>query len=420
MITNYLADTVLLVSFLVSVTAYVSISKHEGSYLNILTPSFLLTIPSSYLLPWFFFRIFGTGATSYAFTYVYATIAAENVVFAWAYLRPPGKLLRLPSCYSYENFDFLAFASIGLALAMYAPILIEFPQYLADPRQIYTHTRIGFGINFFVSSTLAFVAVILIAFSNRSRKMKTVVVVAAAVILALHGSKGQLVTLAALILLFEVYVKGRKIKFWPSLLVGAVLSVFVLLLFAASMSLGESASDALESISEYSDYTRNAMLIIDSHYPLQYGRLTVASAIIGRIPRVLMPNKPRTFGFLKLDEEFYPEYVDAEAGAPDFGIGAQYADFGAFAIVYLCAFAYVNGWLARVFVSRVKISRHPADFIVLALAASVSLFPVGGVGWVLPETVALALLLRLCSCVGAKTVFRERLRTKLRPAPSVP
>lgn len=414
MISTSSADLVLLVSLLVSFSSYVYLSKHEGSYLNLLTPSFVPAIPAIYLLPWFFAHVFGTGASPYAFIYVYATVALENVIFVYVYTRPKKKLFRLPFFYSYKNFDVLSYAFLGTAVLMYVPILLQFPEYLLSPRQIYEHTRTGFGVSFYISSTFAYLAVIMVLFSKKNRWLKGAVTAAAAIVLSLHGSKGQVLSLVSVLLLFEVYVRGRKLKFWPSLLVGVGMSVFVLLLFLATMSLGESPADMLEGISRYSDYTRNAILIIDSHYPMQYGKLTMEGEIIGRIPRVLMPDKPRSFGGLRLADQYYPEAMDADAGAPDFGMGVQYADFGAFAIVYLAGFAALRGWLARVFAGRLRFSRHPADFVLFIFMASVSIFAVGGIGWLLPEVLVVAVLLRFASGVGSDKIYRERIIFKPR------
>jgi hypothetical protein len=410
MISSWLADTVLVASLMVSLGAYLFVSRREGSYLNILTPSFLTIVPAYYLLPLFFGHVFGNEASPYAYTYVYTTLAVENVAFACAYTQPIRRLFRLPFGYSYGNLAFLSVASLGLAVLLYVPVLIEFPEYLLDPRQIYTHTRTGFGINFYTSSTLSYLAVILIQFSGRSRWVKGLVILVAAVILALHGSKGQVLSLALLLALFEVYVKSRKVKLLPSLLAGTGLAFFALLLMAATMALGNSPAEVLEAVSSYSDYTRNAMLVIDSHFPIQYGRLTLESQIIGRIPRVLMPNKPKNYGGLYLDDQFFPESMDLDAGSPDFGIGVQYADFGVFAIAYLAVFAILRGWLARIFVSRLRSSSHPADFVLVAFLADISLIPVGGIGWLLPEAVFLALLLRFASTFGADKIYRERIR----------
>lgn len=415
MISTGLADTILLCSLAVCVAAYVYVSRREGSYLNLLTPTFVIAVPAYYLLPLVFTVFTRTDATVYAYAYVYATLAVENVVFAYVYTRPARKLIRLPLAYSYDNFTSFAFFFIGLSVLAYAPVVLQFPEYILHPREIYTHTRTGFGIYFYLSSAFSYLSVILIQFSNRSRAVKGVVVLAAMAVLILHGSKGQVLSLVLLLALFEVYIKGRKVNLWASLLVGAGLGVLGVLLLAATMALGDSPAEALQSMSEYSDYTRNAMLVIDSRFPIQYGRLTMESQIIGRIPRAIMPNKPKNFGAMYLDDYFYPESLDQDAGSPDFGVGVQYADFGYLAIVYLALFAILRGWLARIFVTRLRLSRHPSDFFMLAFLANVSLIPVGGIGWLFPEALLITLFLRFASSLGAQKLFRESIRLK-RPA----
>ena len=411
MISPGLANIVMLASLLVSVCAYVVVSKREGSYVTILTPSFIISVPAYYLLPLVYANWFGTEASPYAHIYVYATLAVESLVFAYFYTRPRTPVLRLPFAYAHNNFGWLTFAFLAVAVLLYAPVLLQFSDYLLDPRKIYAQTRTGFGVNFYISSSLAYLAVILILFSKRSSAVKAVVVLVSALILSLHGSKGQVLSLLFLIILFEIYVKRRKLKLMPALMVCAGLTLVGAALFAATMVLG-SPLEALESISQYSDYTRNAMLVIDSNIPRQFGRLTLESNTVSLIPRVLMPSKPKNFGPMYLDEQFYPEAVDEDAGSPAFGMGLQYADFGALAIVYLAFFAALRGWLAHIFVKRLKLTRHPADFIVVAFLADITLFPIGA-GWLLPETIIVAILIRYASSLGADQVYREHIRTKL-------
>ena len=397
---------------------YVLVSRHEGSYLNILTPAFLISIPAYYLLPLASTHLFGNDASPYAYTYVYATLATENIAFAYGYLRSRRNLVRLPCHFSYSNFGPLSLVFLAIALLMFAPIVLEFREYIFDPRQIYEHTRVGFGFTFYVSSTLAYLSVILIEFSGYSRWVRWGVILLCTALLSLHGSKGQVLSLFLLLALFEVYVHGRRVRLAAALAVCGALSLLVLFLFIASMAIEKNPLEALETISQYSDYTRNAMLVIDSDFPLQYGRLTLEGHVYGRIPRVLMPEKPTNFGALYLDDQFFAESLDAEKGSPDFGIGLQYADFGIFAIVYLAIFGAIRGWLARTFVRRLHGSQHPADFFVVAFLANISLFPVGAVGWLLPEAFLVAFFLRFASRIGSEEVYRDRIRISERVSSS--
>jgi len=68
--------------------------------------------------------------------------------------------------------------------------------------------------------------------------------------------------------------------------------------------------------------------------------------------------------------------------------------------------AALKGWFARIFVNRLRLTNHPADFFMIIFLADISVFPIG-IGWLLPEALLLALFLRLLSTVGAKNVFRD-------------
>jgi hypothetical protein len=418
MISIFPAVLAISASLVIAILAYLVLSKHEGSSINILTPSFVMGVPALYLLPLMYAKIFGAEGSTYAHFYVYLVLAVESLAFVYAYTRTGHKVLPMPGASSYSNFDLVSLLCLSAGVLLYVPVLIEFHEFIFDPRQIYMQTRTGFGIQGFVSSTLAYIAVILILFSRRSKTVKALTILLATGLLSLHGSKGQVLAVGMILLLYYVYVLGRKVTFARSMIVYACTGVVVLLLFAVTMSLGENAADALEAISSYSDYTRNAMLVIDSHYPLQYGRLTIESNTLGVVPRQLMPGKPKNFGTFALAEEFYPDWFDKDTGSPAFGVGVQYADFGSLAILYLALCGLLRGWLARIFVNRLKVTHHPADFFMVAFLADIGLFPIG-TGWLLPEALCVALFLRFVSRIGAPKVFRDIQRKTISVQPTM-
>ncbi len=410
MISTGLASSVILISLTISLLAYLFVSRHEGSYVNILTPTTLVGVPALYLLPLVYTYIFQTEGTPFAFVYIYATLATQNVVFAISYTRRPIRPIHLPFRFGYSNFWAYSIVCLILAAVVFIPVLVQFPEYLLSPRQLYAETRTGYGSSSFTSATLAFLSVIFVLFSGRSRRKKALVIIANVLVLSLHGSKGQILEVVFFILLYVLYVKGKRFGLMTSLVGAACVSGTILLLFAASMTLGESVMEIVQSVSEYSDYTRNDLLVIDSHMPPQFGRLIFEANTISLIPRVLMPSKPKNFGAFYLAEEFFPERFDADTGAPAFAIGVPYADFGWLAIVYLAIFSAITGWLSRVCVNRLKVTRHPGDLILVAFMADVTLFPIGGGGWFLPETLVMVFLVRYISCFGAATVYREHSR----------
>lgn len=409
MISLATANAIIVGSLVLSLLVYVRLSRYEGTYVNVLTPGFIIDVPANYLLPLAYISWYGIEASTYACVYVFATMTLQKFVFVQAYTRTGNGLIRLPFRWSYCNFAFLSLACLGAAVAVYAPLLLQFRDYLLDPRQIYIQTRTGFGPQFYTSSILAYLAIILILFAKRHWLIKAFVILAATGILFLHGSKGQVLSVVLLLLLFLVYVKRTKFTFTVTLITCCSVAAAVLVLFSLTMYLGESPREAIETISRYSDDTRNAMLVIDSDFPVQYGRLTIEANTLTFVPRALVPNKPKNFGPFYLDEQFYPELMDRDEGAPRFGIGVQYADFGAFAIVYLTFFSALKGWLARLFVNRVKLTNHPADFFVVSFLADVGLFPIGA-GWLFPEAILVALFIRYVSRIGTHSAHTRILR----------
>jgi len=128
------------VSFSIAVLAYVVLSKREGSFINILTPSFITSIPAFYLLPLVYLRLFGAEGTTYAHFYVYATLAVETVAFVYAYTRTGDRVVRLPGVSSYSNFGLVSSLCLGAGVLLYIPVLMEFREFIFDPRQIYIQT----------------------------------------------------------------------------------------------------------------------------------------------------------------------------------------------------------------------------------------------------------------------------------------
>src|SRR5580765_732413 len=148
MISIETADMVILASFLLSIGAYLWLSRREGTYFNLLVPSLVVSAPASYVFPWLYSHLFGVEATKYSFLYVYVALAAENIAFVYGYTLAKERLVRLPFRFAYCKFTFLSFASLSVGLLLYVPVLIEFREFLLDPRQIYAQTRTGFGVQF--------------------------------------------------------------------------------------------------------------------------------------------------------------------------------------------------------------------------------------------------------------------------------
>src|SRR5258705_10409840 len=122
MIPIHLAVLAIGASLLVAVLAYIVLSKNEGSSLNILTPSFITAFPALYLLPLVYLRVFGPEASTYAYFWVYVTLAVETLVFVYAYTRTGNKVVRLPGLSSYCNFERVSVLCLCVGILLYVPV----------------------------------------------------------------------------------------------------------------------------------------------------------------------------------------------------------------------------------------------------------------------------------------------------------
>src|SRR5437016_2769115 len=95
-------------SFIIFIVAYLVLSKHEGSNINILTPSLVMSIPAYYLFPLAYLNLFGPEGSTYSHFWVYSALALEPLIFVVAYMRTGNKVLRLPGASAYANFGLVS------------------------------------------------------------------------------------------------------------------------------------------------------------------------------------------------------------------------------------------------------------------------------------------------------------------------
>jgi hypothetical protein len=324
-----------------------------------------------------------------------------------------------PAASPSHNYTLSPWILLAASILLYLPILIEFREFLLFPREIYMRTRTGYGIEFFGSSLLMYLALITYLFKRKKSLSGGVVLGGICIALIyLHGSKGELLELIEIFILYRVYILRRAVTFASAVAsIGAIALVGCLsfALFEGLTNVGELAV----SMAGYSDYTQNAILVIDNpNGQFFWGRLTLEDEIYTRIPRLIMPNKPKDFGSFKLASIYYPEWFQGDTGSPAFGIGEQYADFGVFAIILISLWSVLSGWVAALLVASLRRRPEPGRFVVLLFFSGVDIIPLGS-GYLLPETIVLAAALAF--------VYRHRLAlfkkprmTKLLGAPAGP
>jgi hypothetical protein len=374
------------------VATYVYVSVRERSYLNVLTPTFAFLVPANYLLELYHLWLFGPSGSQYAYALMYACYTATFIGFALGYLKVQLPALRLPFTAAEAAGNGTApYLVLAAAVALYWPVLSEFREELAHPRQIYEQTRSGYGAYFFLSTTLCYLALVLLLFKRRRRRFELALfTLTCLVFLWLHGSKGQMLLVVFVLAVYQVYVRARSVSLVSFALFGAALGALGLGLFLiVNPSLLVNSED-LQGIAAYSDYTRNGLLVIDSDVGPLYGRLSVEQQIYSRVPRPLFPDKPNDYGALYLAEHFFPDAFQRGAGAPAFSFGIELADFGVLALPFLLLESLLGGMLLRMFMKGLRRHQGPGDFIMVLSASGLSLIPLSG-AFLLPEMLILAI-----------------------------
>jgi hypothetical protein len=382
----------ILASFICVVATYVYVSIREGSYLNVLTPTFALLLPANYMLELYHLWLFGPSGSQFAYALMYACYAATFVAFALGYLKMRVPALRLPFTADEATGNGLApYLVLALAVAVYWPVLSEFRGQLANPREIYEQTRSGYGTYFFLSTTLCYLALVLLLFKYRLGRVElTLFTLMCLVFLWLHGSKGQMLLVVFILAMYWVYVRGQSMSLARFALFGAAMTSVGVGLFLITNPALLVDSEDLQGISAYSDYTRNGLLVIDSDIGPLYGRLNLEQQFYSRVPRPLFPDKPNDFGALYLAEHFFPDAFQRGSGAPAFSFGLELADFGVLALPFLLLENFLAGMLLNMFMKGLRRHQGPGDFVMVLFASGLPMIPLAG-AFLLPESLILAI-----------------------------
>jgi hypothetical protein len=323
-------------SLAVVLVTYLFFSRRSRNYINVLTPFLLVSVPAYFVLELINIYVRGYDGSRFAYVYIYVTYAVGVIAKAVGFLAAPrigtSLLLRMPQI----RIAGLPYILLIFACALYAPVLMEHPDLLASPREIYALTRVGYGLESILSTFCIYVGFILVLFrQDGTVRGRLAYAVVASGILYMHGSKGQVLVLFLIWLYFSAFVQGRAFSMGRLVLLGSATTVTVITLFYLTFP-DNLREDLVGSIAGYSsEYTRNAVLVIDDNtLEPQMGRLALENSFYAFIPRQLFPEKRKDFGFLWLANRYYPERFQDERGAPAFGLGLEYADFGIFTIVY--------------------------------------------------------------------------------------
>lgn len=369
---------------------YFLVSKRDGTFINVLTPSLIIFIPANYLLELIHIYFFGFDGTPYAYLYTYTSYALYFLFLTFAYLYIKTGIIKLPFRLSTNFSSIYPHIILLLGFILYVPILLEFKDSLTNPREIYSLTRTGYGLFFYLSTTLTYLAFILYLF-----KGKTIFpLLLCGFLIALHGSKGQMITLLFILMLYRVYILEKRVSLLKTFGYVALIISFLFTLFSLTFK-NVQTDNFLLTISEYSDYTRNSIKIIDEADSANLGKLTLSDFFYSKLPRIFFPNKPKDFGSFYLAKKHFPDRFYADTGTPDFGlIGMPYADFGPFAILFLSISGLFTGILLKIFRERLRYIKGISDFIMFIFFAGINLIPLGA-GYMVIEHFFLAVIFNI-------------------------
>lgn len=382
--------------FILTAALYIDYSRRERSYMNALTWLTLLKCITEFVLEPIIYNsdIFDYSVDSFFYIYLASFLAYAFLIFG----ARRSKILEVNACPSLVVRTIVPWVFLGLSILLYLPIFIEFKDYLLDPRYIYEQTRTGYGIQFFGSAFLTSCSLVLFLLSNRRFHFIYIFIVIFFTIS--KGSKGQILTIMQIYGIWAVYILRKRFDFKRTL-VGVILVSLVMVVAFVVNFRGEIDSLAL-TVANYSDYNRNASLILDDKSAdVYYGRLGFENFIFSKIPRVIWADKPKNFGSFYLSEFYFPRIFDLDQGAPSFGIGVYFADFGFFAFFVIPIIYFFTGKFLKHFILSCERNVTVFSFVMLLFFADVNLLP-AGVGYFLLEHLLIAYVLQkivsLTSC----------------------
>ena len=375
-------------------------------YINILTPVFIITIPSRYLFELVYLLMEPQTGSNYGYLIVYLSYTFElaGLVIGYLFIKKnvTVKLIRTTNLPSW-----LGWIILFISFAIYLPVLLEFSEFILQPREIYTRTRTGYGLNYFGSLFFANLAFLVFLFSKRMNYVLRILFFGILFfVIGMHGSKGAFVTVFFIYLMYLVYIKNIKQSFGRTFYYVILFCITMVSLFYFTLP-ETMKEDFLKGMVNYSDYTRHAVMVVDDPPDIQYGKLIFEDNVISLIPRAIYPQKPKDFGSFYLAKYYFPEWFYGDTGSPAFGVGAYFADFREVSLIAILFISMCIGMLTKIFVNRVVRYKSPSDFIMLMFFAGVPLLNLGAGYLLVPHlimTFLFVLTIKILSIYSRKIV----------------
>ncbi|KLV66330.1 oligosaccharide repeat unit polymerase [Citrobacter sp. MGH106] len=410
------AFTFVAMSILFVIFIYFLCLRKERKVINIMTPYLLITFPILYVFEIVYLSITKDSINTVGYIFFYTCYLISILFFTVFYLYsqdikiPPYKKDCVVNI-KIGRYSFFAFLFTIMSIVFYLPVILEFKDLLLQPRRIYEQTRTGYGVYFYTSIVLSQIALLFSFYLlNKKTLYSSIIIISNVLLILIHGNKGPLIIAFVSYLMFQSYVLRKEIKIKYLLIACGFLAALVSLFFIYTY---DNNNNVFINMAYYSDYTRNAVLLMTKDWSFEYGRLMLESEIYSRIPRALLPSKPEDFGYLYIAKVLYPIEFYRNQGAPAFGYGEYYADFGLYTPLYLAISGAVKGVIAKYFHNMLLKDNNIYVFIPFIFSCGVGIIPVS-MGYLLPEHLFIAfslyILINIVAFVsrGRRKSFTER------------
>ena len=400
--------TIVFTFFLLNIVLYIYFSKIINSWINVLTPQFIISTSTLYLPEYGYLLLNKSNENIFGYLIIYSTYALINISFILGYLVTSNSICVKKINLSGNYNKFLPITILLGAFILYFPILYEFSDIINNTRGIYEKTRSGYGLNYFLSSTLTYISLATTLFCrNIKTKYKILLLILMIALIYLHGSKGQLLVFFFILITFYFIAQNIQIKFEKFVLFIIITGIFGFMLFYMTIE----SIDLLSIFSfmiGYSDYSRNAVMLFNNELGNFGGSIILEDNFYSRIPRMVFASKPDDYGSFGLAKKYFPYEYYLGQGFPSFGIGIYFADFTFFAIPILTISSFFSGFACKLFKNRVIRQPNPFDFILLLYFMGIGLIPIG-FGILLPEHFFLVLVF----FVFSKLFIKNKINVKL-------
>lgn len=402
-------------SGLILLVFYVVVSVREGTYIHALTPFYALFFPIYCLIELAHVSFNGPSASTYAYALSYLSYVTYVAAFSLSYTFYKGPGFIFPQLGKKPIPQSFCWCLLFLSCLIYWPVLKAFPDLWLTPRQIYEQTRSGFGLYFFLSTTLCYVAIIcFLTTEKKNVVLLTLFIAASLIFLWLHGTKGHFIAFFFIYSIYWVYGKSKKVTLSGLLIYSSgmlVIGVVSFLITTAVLVL----DDGVNNLLGFADYNRNGMNAIDSEIGPKYGTLTLENQTYPRVPCALFSDKPQDFGEFYLAKMLTPDDFYRGSGAPSFGYGSIFVDFMWLSPFVMLVWGAVRGVFLKMTVRSYRKNKDPGSLIMLLFGAGIQLIPFSETVMFF-ETIFLGLLanlgrMRLIKVAHLKSAVIKRMAT---------